>query len=375
MQLDLTDDQVLLYETTLRFIQAELPVDKTRVLHDDPLGFDRAWLQKAAALGWFAMLAPEAHGGGSISGEGIADAAIIAEALGRHLQPGPFVPMNVVAAVVASRANDALRSALLPRLVTAEAVATWAFASLDGTFDHGAGVTVNQDADGATLRGTRGFVQDVVNSDVVLVTAMRGGEPVQVVVPTDAHGVRIEPLESLDLSRRFAHVHLDDVQVGSDAIVEGGTAAIDAALRTAVALHVAETVGAIDQLFTMTVAYAKDRIAFGRPIGSFQAMKHVLADQLLYLESSKACADAAVRAVADHDVTADEVVSMAAAYVGDVTADIAQECLQVHGGIGYTWEHDLHLYLRRVRSNAALYGTPTWHRERVCAWHRLGERS
>ena len=375
MQLGLTDDQVLLHDTTFRFIETELPVDKTRLLHDDPLGFDRAWLQKAAALGWFAMLAPEAHGGGNVSGDGIADAAIIAEALGRHVQPGPFVPMNVVAAVVAAHASDALRSALLPRVVTAETAATWAFASLEGTFDHGAGVAVDVGVDGSTLRGTRGFVQDVANCDVVLVTATRGDEPVQVVVPTDAPGVRIEPLVSLDLSRRFAHLHFDDVRVDADAIIEDGTAAIDHALRIAVALHVAETVGAIDQLFSMTVAYAKDRIAFGRPIGSFQAVKHLLADQLLYLESSKACSDAAVRAVSNEDPAADEVVSMAAAYVGDVTTDIAQECLQVHGGIGYTWEHDLHLYLRRVRSNAALYGTSTWHRERVCAWHRLGDHS
>ena len=134
----------------------------------------------------------------------------------------------------------------------------------------------------------------------------------------------------------------------------------------------ADTVGAMDALFEMTVGYAKDRIAFGRPIGSFQAIKHILADQALYLESAKAVAVAAAKAVQHGDPAAGEVASMAAAYVGDVGNDLAQECLQVHGGIGYTWEHDLHLLLRRIRWNSGLYGEPTWHRERVCALHELG---
>src|SRR5205085_5671157 len=134
-------------------------------------------------------------------------------------------------------------------------------------------------------------------------------------------------------------------------------------LRVAVVLGLAETIGAMDALFEMTVAYAKDRVAFGRPIGSFQALKHVLADQALYLETAKAAAVAAARAVATDDAAVAEVVSMAAAYVGDQGHELAQEGLQVHGGIGYTWEHDLHLLLRRIRSNVVLYGEPSWHRE------------
>jgi alkylation response protein AidB-like acyl-CoA dehydrogenase len=121
----------------------------------------------------------------------------------------------------------------------------------------------------------------------------------------------------------------------------------------------------------MTVAYARQRIAFGRPIGSFQAIKHILADQALYLEACKAVAAAAAAAVQAAAPDCAEVASMAAAYIGDVACDIAQECLQVHGGTGYAWEHDLHLYLRRVRSNSLMFGEPAWHRERVCAFHEL----
>ena len=139
----------------------------------------------------------------------------------------------------------------------------------------------------------------------------------------------------------------------------------------AVALGCAETVGALDALFTMTVAYAKDRVAFGRPIGSFQAIKHVLADLALHLEGCKAAAVEAARVVDARADDAAEVVSMAASYIGEKANEIAQQCLQVHGGIGYTWEHDLHLLMRRTRVNSALYGEPTWHRSRLCAAYEI----
>ena len=153
-------------------------------------------------------------------------------------------------------------------------------------------------------------------------------------------------------------------------MLDGAEPGTDARLRFGVVLNLAETVGAMDALFAMTVAYAKDRVAFGRPIGSFQAIKHILADQALYLETCKAAVAAAV--AVRRDDGAAELVSMAAAYVGDQGNELAQQCLQVHGGIGFTWEHDLHLFLRRIRSNSALFGEPTWHRERLCALHGLG---
>jgi alkylation response protein AidB-like acyl-CoA dehydrogenase len=375
MQLDLTDDQVLFHETTARFVEAELPLVKTRELHDDPAGFDRTWFQRSAELGWFAMLVPEELGGGSVSGDGLLDAALVADVLGRGVQPGPFIPMNVVAEAVARHGSEAARAEVLPGLVSGAIVATWAFADGVGGWDEGAGVTATRGGDGITLSGVRGFVQEAPSADRLLVAATLDGEPVQVLVPADAAGVTLTPLTSLDLSRRFAHLHLENVAVGHDDLLGGGTGALEEQLRTALVLLVAETVGAMDRLFAMTVEYAKDRVAFGRPIGSFQSIKHILADQALYLESCKAAAVAAAKAVAAGDDAASEVVSMAGAYVGDHGHELAQECLQVHGGIGYTWEHDLHLLMRRIQSNAALYGEPSWHRERVCAFHRLGEAS
>ncbi|MCZ7528558.1 MAG: acyl-CoA/acyl-ACP dehydrogenase [Acidimicrobiia bacterium] len=372
IQLDLTDDQALFHETTARFIETELPRERTRALHDDPAGFDRGWLTKAAELGWFSMLVPEELGGGSVSDNGLADAALIAEELGRQVQPGPFIPMNVALAAVAAHGADRPKAELLPAGVAGQAVVTWAFADERGGWDRGAGVTLAATGGGFAVSGVRGHVQDAGQADWLLVAGTLDGEAVQVLVPTGAAGLVREPLTCLDLSRRMATVRLDGVEVPGDALVGGGTAALDHQLRQAAVLAAVETVGAMDTLFTMTVEYSKDRIAFGRPIGSFQALKHVMADLALELETSKAAVTAAIEALGRGADAAAEVVSMAAAYVGEQGNELAQQCLQIHGGIGYTWEHDLHLLMRRVQTNSVLYGSPTWHREQVCAFHGLG---
>ena len=377
MELALNEDQELFHETTVRFIESELPIEATRALHDDPVGFDRGWLRSAAELGGFTMLGPEADGGGSVSGNGLIDATLIAEEIGRFVQPGPFIPMNVVASAIAANGTETQRQQFLPGIVSGDTVASWAFAAGDGNWELGAGLVARKTSDGFTLTGRRGYVQDAGEADVQLVAATLDGRPAQFLVPSTAPGVTVTPLACLDLSRRLAHLDLDGVQVGADARLGEGdaTPALERQLQIAVALVVAETVGAMDALFAMTVEYSKDRIAFGRPIGSFQALKHVMADDAMTLETCKAGATAAARAVQDQTDDAAEIVSMVAAYVGDMSDQLAQDCLQIHGGIGYTWEHDLHLLMRRIRTNAVLYGEPAWHRERVCAFHRLGAAS
>jgi alkylation response protein AidB-like acyl-CoA dehydrogenase len=222
MQLDLTDDQALFHETTVRFIEAELPLSRTRELHDDPLGFDRGWLRKSAELGWYAMLVPEALGGGSVSGAGLLDAAIVAEELGRHAQPGPFLPMNVVAWALATHGSAGQRAEVVPAIAAGQAVATWACADDRGTWDRGAGVRATRSGTGLVLTGTRGFVPEAPSADWLLVTAVLDDRPTQVLVPADAGGLRLRPLTGLDLSRRLAHVDLDGVAVGLDALVGGG---------------------------------------------------------------------------------------------------------------------------------------------------------
>ena len=365
MYLELTDDQRLFAETTVRFIESELPITKARDLHDDPAGYEEKWLRRAADLGWFAMLVPEDLGGGSVSGHGVLDAALVAEAQGRYVQPGPFIPMNVAADTLATHGTPE-QQALLTGLVTGETVITWAPFAVDGTWDAGAGVSAAAAGDSWVLDGGRGFVQDAQTAQRIVVAATLDGQPAQFVVASS--DISIRPLSALDLTRRMGEITLSRAPAQ---LVAG--ASLDRQLAVAVALSCAETVGALDAMFTMTVEYAKDRIAFGRPIGSFQAIKHVLADLGLWLEACKAMAVDVARAVEEGRDDVDTTVSIAASFIGEHATEIAQQCLQVHGGIGYTWEHDLHLLMRRTRTNSALYGTPTWHRERLCSLYELGE--
>jgi alkylation response protein AidB-like acyl-CoA dehydrogenase len=374
MDLDLTDDQQLFFDATVQFIETELPIARTRELHDDPSGYQAAWLRTSAAVGWYAMLVPEEYGGGSVSGHGLADAAIVAELIGRHVQPGPFIPMNVVAATIARYGSADQRTAVLPGIAAAQTVAVWAPWAIAGEPDHGAGLQAVRHRDGYLLNGSRGFVQDAQTAHQVLVTATLDERPAQLLVPLAAAGVRLEPLTCLDLTRRGAQLSFVDVALATEALVTAAEAAGDDQSHLATALAAAETVGALEAMFAMTVSYAKDRLAFGRPIGAFQAIKHIRADLVLYLEASKAAAVECARAVDRRADDVEAVVAMTASYIGEHATEITQQCLQVHGGIGMTWEHDLHLLMRRVQSNVALYLEPRVHRERLCVAHRLGER-
>jgi alkylation response protein AidB-like acyl-CoA dehydrogenase len=377
VDLELSDDQELFRETTERFIDARCPLARVRELADTPVAHDPALLGEAGELGWFALFVPEEHGGGTVSGSAVRDAVIVAEERGRFVQPGPFVATNVVAFALAREGSAEQQSAHLPTLAAGERTASWAFTGRDGVPEVGA-VRATASGDGYVLDGLASLVPEGPTADCFLVSAADGPGGAdgvsQFVVDASAPGVTVTPLTGLDLTRRFADVRFDQVSVPSSAVLGApgsGQASIDAQLDVAVALTIAESIGAMRQLAEITVEYAKARIAFGRPIGSFQALKHILADISFWAEVSTAAAGAAAEAVADARPTASEIVSIAKAYAGDAGTQLAQQCLQVHGGIGFTWEHDLHFYLRRLAADRVLYGDPDWHRERICRIHGL----
>jgi alkylation response protein AidB-like acyl-CoA dehydrogenase len=366
MDLMLTAEQEMLRDTTAKFIDDACPLRRVRELAENDTVVDPGYLAKAAELGWFAMLVPEHLGGGSVSGRGIADAVLVAEERGRVLQPGAFVAANVVAFALAESGTERHRSRVLPGIVNGEEIVAWAWepAELSAVID---GCSI-------TLTGTASGLQDADRADHLLVTATSDGGLTQVLVPRATPGVRVEPLDGLDLTRRLSRVHFDNARFDADVIVgtpEGADASFELQLQIALVLAVSESVGAIARDFAMALDYAKARTAFGRPIGSFQAVKHQLADAAMQLEASVAIASDAVRAVQDGANDAAELASAAKAFVGEAAIDIAQTCFQVFGGIGYTWEHDQHLFLRRLTADAALYGQPTWHRERICRIHGL----
>lgn len=368
MDLELQDDQELFLETNRRFLTTNWPVSAVRQLIDEPGGFDRQIWNRGAELGWTSMLVPEEHGGGSISGEGVADLAIVAEELGRSLFVGPVIPSNVVAYALARWGTEQQCKEHLPALGSGSEIGAWAVSERNDRWGTEAAATEAASVeDGYRLSGVKTPVQDAHVADLLLVSARTSGGITQFLVPADAPGVRISQLNSLDLARRFSEIRLEDVQVPSTAVVgeiDRAARPVDAQLALAVALQCAETVGATDRVYEMTLSYVKDRKSFGRPIGSYQALKHRLADMLLWLESAKAATVAAVKAV-QFDVDALHAASIAKSYVGDRCPAIVRDCLQMHGGIGFTWEHDIHLFLRRVESNALIYGSPDYHRDRI----------
>ena len=376
MDLELSDDQELFRETTARFIDSRCPLPEARRLADEPVAHDPAVTRDAGELGWFALFVPEEFGGGSVSGSPVRDAVIVAEERGRFVQPGPFVATNVVACALAERGTREQQERYLPALASAELTASWAISDRRGIPEPGP-VRASARDRGFVLEGTAGLVSEGGAAGLFLVTAadVDGGGVTQFLVPSDAPGVQVVPLGGLDLTRRFVDVRFTDVEVDSDAVLGTAGAApsdVDRQLDVAVTLNLAESVGAMRRLVEITVDYAKARTAFGRPIGSFQALKHLLADASHWTELSTAVLDAAAEAVADRRPTASEIASIAKAYAGDAGAMVAQTCLQAHGGIGFTWEHDLHFYLRRLEADRVLYGDPFWHRERICRIHGLG---
>ncbi|MCW0214448.1 MAG: acyl-CoA/acyl-ACP dehydrogenase [Pseudonocardia sp.] len=365
MDLELADDRLFFQQNTRRFLERESPLEHVRELHRTEHGFDPGWWRKAAELGWTTLLASEEDGGGSLSGAPLRDAVIVAEERGRLIAPGPFLPTNVVVSALSAGGDPALKEAHLPGLLEGDATAAWASSGLPDD------LRVEARADGGeiVLDGTAPHVEAAASADLLLVVVRTGDGIAQVAVPRTHPGVTVVPGRSLDLVRRFARVRFEGVRVPRSHLIDGANA-VERALQVALTLQAAESVGAMDRAFETTFAYMGDRYAFGRAIASYQALKHRVADMLLHLESAKATTDAAARAVDDANPEAGRLVRIAAAYVKDTAPTFVQECVQLLGGIGVTWEHDIHLYLRRVTVNRAVLGTPERYREQICV--RLG---
>ena len=303
---DVTRDQRMLLDAAMSFIDRTCPLTKVRERAYDDAAYADAYRRQAGELGWYSLLVPEDAGGGSVSGNGVEDAALVAYTRGRRLQPDPFVGTNVVAYAIAADGTDEQRAKVLPSLMSGEAGGAWLIAETSRPILAGP-VQAQRSGDSVELSGRATFVQHPGPDGWLLVTAATPAGPTQVLLPLDSPGVTLSPLESLDVSRDFVEIRLDRVRVPSSSIVgEPGAAAdlIARQLALACALTAAESVGAMDTDFTTAVQYAKDRIAFGRPIGSFQAMKHLLADTSLALEMSKAVTLAAARSVGATTTTA-----------------------------------------------------------------------
>jgi alkylation response protein AidB-like acyl-CoA dehydrogenase len=368
MLLELTSDQESLQTTTAKYLSATVPVGELRRLREDPAGYDDAFWRGGADLGWTSLLVSEENGGGSISGRSLVDATLLADEFGRHAAPGPFLSCNLVAAALSAEPSG--HAEVLQGLLSGTSVASWCFAE-GHPRGHSADrieLEIRVDNDTVIVNGVKRPAESAAQASHLLVTGRTDMGLTQVLVPSNAPGLSLEAMQSVDLTRRFWVAHFEETRLPIEAVVgEVGKARsqVERQLEYALVLLNAESVGAMQAAFDMTVEWAFDRYSFGRPLASYQELKHRFADMKTWLEASHAIADASAMAVDAGTTDASELASAAKAYIGHYGAELLQDCVQIHGGIGVTFEHDLHLFLRRVTLNRALLGTPADHRRRI----------
>jgi alkylation response protein AidB-like acyl-CoA dehydrogenase len=358
-----SDEQEELRTIVRQFLENKSDEAAVREQMDTEQGYDEAvWSQMAEQMGLQGLIIPEEFGG---SGYSYVELIVVLEEMGRALLCAPYFSSVVLAAnALLHSDDDEAKKALLPGIASGETVATLAFTEENGRWDE-SGITMvaTPDGDGWSLSGTKMFVLDGHTADVIVVAARTDAGVSLFHLPGDADGLTRTPLSTMDQTRKQARLDFDGVSatlVGTDG---AGWSVMERVLDlTAVALA-AEQVGGAQMCLDMAVQYAKDRVQFGRPIGSFQAIKHKCADMLLEVESAKSAAYYAGWCAAELNDELPSVASLAKAYCSEAYFHAAAENIQIHGGIGFTWEHPAHLYFKRAKSSELLFGDPTYHRE------------
>ena len=360
---ELTSDQQLLRDTTARYLADHVPLDRQRKQRDSAAGFEPGYWAGGAELGWIMPLVSEDMGGGSVSGRGIVDLSLISYEFGRHSAPGPLVDCNVVAGALQMCGDvhaDALEAIMMGNAIASVClgVAPW---------QHGgeATVAISRQGDDLVIDGSVRPVESVGQARYFLVTGRSDGGVTQVLVPASTPGISVKNLKAIDVSRKFGAVSFEQVRAPESALVGAfgqAEAQVIQQVHNACVMLCAESAGAMESAFAMTTDWAFERYTFGRALASYQALKHRFADMKSWLEASHAICDSAADVLADGNSRAAETVSSAKAYIGEKGVELAQDCVQIHGGIGVTYEHDLHFFLRRVTLNRLLYGTPADHR-------------
>jgi alkylation response protein AidB-like acyl-CoA dehydrogenase len=370
MNVELTEEQTLLQSTTRQFLDQTLTLDSLRHRSENDVALSKDFWVRAAALGWTSMFVPD-DVNDPLYDAPIRDLAIIAEEAGRSLESGSLLECNVVAYALMNAGTSEAKAQLLPGLSDGSITASWAFAEgVDGWSVSDVRSRATVDGDNYVLNGQKSTVVASTSADYFLVTAFVDDELAQFVVPRDAPGVSITRLDALDLSRDFGDVSFHNVRVQKSwRLGSPGVPANDAVERQwllAITLQCAQMAGMLDRVFNVTIDYAQDRYAFGRPIASYQALKHRLADHKVWLEAALGLSTGLTEAFATGDPEVAQLACVAKAHVGDRSVEIISDCAQIFGGISMTWEHDLHLYLRRATVDRVLYGSPTQLRERLC---------
>jgi alkylation response protein AidB-like acyl-CoA dehydrogenase len=361
-----TQEHDNLRESVRRFLEQRSTTQDIRRLMESEDTYDPAvWKQLAQQMGLPGIAIPEEYGG---SGYGIIEQVIILEEMGRALLPAPYFSSAILAATaLLESADDAACRELLPGIADGSATATLAWVEKLGAWD----ITAQLDAraaataDGWSLTGHKTLVLDATTASLVLVVAATPAGPSLFAVVPGAAGMTSRPLKTLDSTRAFGSIEFDATPaqlIGTDGAAAG---VLQRTLQIAAVALAAEQAGTAERCLEISVEYSKLRVQYGRPIGSFQALKHRFVDLLLEIETAKSAVYFAAAAAAEGDPELPLVASMAKASASDALVHAASELIQFHGGIGFTWEHDAHLYFRRAKTTEQFLGSPQAHREVV----------
>jgi alkylation response protein AidB-like acyl-CoA dehydrogenase len=373
MDFGFNEEQELLRGQARDFLDKQCPTSRVRELMASDRCYDDAMYAQMASLGWTAIPFPEEYGG---LGLGIVDLTVVLEEMGRHVTPAPLQSaVGLAGMTLLHGGSDAQKQRLLPSLCEGESVGTVALVEESGRWDaEGVQLPAQRSGDAYLLSGEKLYVPDAHVADWMIVAARSGnggggGDGVTLLlVDTAGPGVSVRTMKTMDQTRRLCVVSFDGVEVGADAVVgsEGrGWSVLRKGLDRALVAISAELCGTAQRALEMSVEYAKTRQQFGRPIGSYQAVSHKCADMLVQVESAKSLTYYAAWAV-DNDVPeAPLAAAMAKAYASDAARLVTGAAIQVHGGIGFTWEHDMHLYFKRAKWGETTLGDAVFHRERV----------
>ncbi|HEU4463317.1 MAG TPA: acyl-CoA dehydrogenase family protein [Solirubrobacterales bacterium] len=368
MYFDLTDEQQAIKSTANGFLASRFKSERVREIAASDSGFDEAGWREMAELGWAGLALPEEWGG---QGLGIVDLAVLFEEMGYALAPSPLLSNTIAGLALAVAGSDEQRERWLRPLAAGE------LRGAPALLDAGSSAVPlrfelegEQTGDGLVLNGEKTLVMDAASADFFLVATADGRRHI---VERDADGVTVKPEESIDLTRRLSSIKLDGVTVAPENTLPGAAADYLPVFHRACVALAAESTGVAQRALEMSVAYAKDRQQFGRPIGAYQAVSHRCAQMLLETENSRSAVYGAAWAADAEPESLPLAASMAKAYAADAGWRVPDMAIQVHGGIGFTWEHDLHFFLKRGRANAASFGDAKWHRERVADAVLAGE--
>jgi alkylation response protein AidB-like acyl-CoA dehydrogenase len=373
MDIGFSEEQELLRDIARKFLDAACTTKFVRERMATAEAITPEFWAQIAEQGWLGINFSEEDGG---SGLGLTDLVVLMEEMGRVVMPGPYLATALLGgAAIREAGSPAQRQQYLPQIAEGALKATLAATEPNARWDaSGIMMTARGSAGGFTLSGGKMFVPDAHLADIIVVAArtrdastMEDGVSL-FVVPKDAAGLDIQMLPSIDETRKLCALRFDNVTVPQTALLgelHGGWVPLSRVFDAAAVALAAEMCGGAQRVLDMTVDYAKLRETFGKPIGSYQGVKHKCADMLVDVENAKSLTYYAAWAFDEGEADAPLAVSMAKAYASDASRKVSSAGIQLHGGIGMTWEHDLHLYMKRGKASEVAFGDATWHRERV----------